>query len=111
LDDFVGAAGFDLESDGVVFASVQEFTFNGFEEVGDFLFIDVELAVAGDTEEPATEDAGSGEEVGEVVSDYFSEEDEVAVVVFGFAGELDKSGEDPGELDDGEMLLGFVIAG
>ena len=45
-----------------------------FEEVGDFLFVDVELAVARDAEMPIAENLCAGKQIGEEMADQFGRE-------------------------------------
>src|SRR5437868_1928946 len=59
--NFGRAVRIDLQPDGVSTAPFMKLTFDGFEEVGDFFAIDIELAIAGDAEMPKAEDFCAGE--------------------------------------------------
>lgn len=61
IADGHGTIAFDLEADGVAAAPVVEFVFDGFEEVGLFFFVYVELAIAGDPELPVASDDNAWE--------------------------------------------------
>ena len=62
-----------FKADGVSLAPVMQLVLDRLEEVGDFLLLDVELAVAGDPEVPVTEDAGAWEQVRQVMADELPE--------------------------------------
>ena len=76
LDDFGIGGALDFEADGVAFAAVVELYADGFEEVAGFLFLKVEIAVAGDAEGGLGEDLVAAVHAGGVALDEVLEEDD-----------------------------------
>ena len=54
--DFRRAIAFHFQPDGVAFAAVVQFVFDGFEQIRRFLFVDVKLAVARDAKLPVAQE-------------------------------------------------------
>ena len=93
--DLFGGEGVDLHADGVAFAAIVELFGDGFEEGARFFLLHVEVAVAGDAEGGAVEDAVAAEHRVDVGFDELFEEQEVALAVA--LGQGDEAREGSGE--------------
>ena len=101
LTDVGRAISFHFQPDGVAFATVVEFVLNRFEQVRDFLFVDVKLAVARDPEMPVAEDLRAREQVRQIVADEVTQENVVPARVL--PRQTHEPWQDARHLHDGKM--------
>jgi hypothetical protein len=69
LADVVRTVMADLEADGLAFEAIAHFLFDRAEQVLHFLALDVEFAIAGDTDVPVPENLHAGEEATQGMGD------------------------------------------
>ena len=79
--DLLGAIGRDLQPHGLPLAAVVQLGLHGQTDVGDLLLVDVELAVAGDAEQPPVVDLRHPEQTRQIGPDEIGQEDRVAASV------------------------------
>jgi hypothetical protein len=99
--DFFGGEGVDLHADGVAFAAVVQLLGDGLEQGARLFLLHVEIAVAGDAEGGAIEDAVAAEHGVDVGFDELFEKQEVALAfVFGESDERGKGARDGDDAED-----------
>ena len=98
--DLFGGEGVDLHADGVAFAAVVQLLGDAFEQGARLFLLHVEVAVAGDAEGSAVEDAVAAEHRVDVRFDELFEEEEVALTLV--LGKRDERGEGARDGDDAE---------
>jgi hypothetical protein len=105
LADCFGAIVIGFQADGVAFAAVVQFFFNGLEQIAAVLFVDVKLAVARDAKMPVAEDARAGKQIPQEMAHDLAQKNVIAPSVG--ARQFHHRRQNARRLHDGQMAQVF----